>query len=273
MQRLPALFLALILATTVALAATPAFAAQCGGDFHTFLERFQREAAAQGISERTIAVAFAGVTQDQKVLAFDRAQRGTFRKTFEQYVATRVGPARLKRGAAMLQRHAALFARIEQQFGVPAPVIVAIWGLETDFGGDTGKLPTVQVLATMAHDCRRTELFQKELMAALQIIERGHLTPEQMRGAYAGELGQTQFLPSSYVKYAIDYDGNGRADLIKSVPDVLGSTANYLRGYGWKRGEGFREGTHNFEVLREWNRALVYRQTIVYFAERLAEGH
>jgi lytic murein transglycosylase len=260
----PYLFAAFLVVTT------PAAAAQCGGDFRAFIAAFSREAQAAGISQRTISIAFTGVEHDQAVLAFDRRQRGTFRKSFEDYVRTRVTAGRLKRGAQMLQRHASLFARIEQQFGVPAPILVAIWGLETDYGGDTGKLPTVRVLATMAHDCRRTELFQRELMAALAIIERGYLRPEEMRGAYAGELGQTQFLPSSYIKYAIDYDGDGRPNLIKSAPDVLASTANYLRGYGWKRGGPWQEGTENFEILREWNRALVYRKTIAYFADRLA---
>jgi lytic murein transglycosylase len=249
---------------------TPASAAQCGGDFHGFIAAFSREAGARGISQQTIAAAFAGVKHDPAVLAFDRRQRGTFRKSFEEYVKTRVNANRLKRGAQMLQRHAALFARIDAQFGVPAPILTAIWGLETDYGGDTGKLPTVRVLATMAHDCRRTDLFQRELMAALQIVDRGYLRLEEMRGAYAGELGQTQFLPSSYIKFAIDYDGDGRPNLIKSAPDVLASTANYLRGYGWKRGQPWQEGSENFEILREWNRALIYRKTIAYFADRLA---
>jgi membrane-bound lytic murein transglycosylase B len=147
---------------------------------------------------------------------------------------------------------------------------VAIWGLETDFGtGDMGKLPTFRVLATMAHDCRRTELFQRELLAALRIVQRGDLALRDMRGAYAGELGQTQFLPSSYYRFAIDYDGNGHADLVHSAPDVLASTANFLKGYGWRAGQDWHEGTANFEVLREWNRALVYRQTIAYFADKL----
>jgi membrane-bound lytic murein transglycosylase B len=153
---------------------------------------------------------------------------------------------------------------------VPPQVVVAIWGLESDFGsGDIGKLPVVRVVATMAHDCRRTELFQRELIAALQIIQRGDLPPNQMIGAYAGELGQTQFLPSSYIKYGVDYDGNGHVDLRHSVPDVLASTANLLKVNGWKAGAPFGEGTANFEVMREWNRSMLYRQTIVHFAERL----
>ena len=106
----------------------------------------------------------------------------------------------------------------------------------------------------------------------MRIVERGDLKLEELRGAWAGELGQTQFLPSSYVKFAVDFDGNGRRDLIRSSPDVLASTANYLKGHGWRRGEPWRDGTHNFTVLREWNRAEVYRKTIALFAERLAGG-
>jgi lytic murein transglycosylase len=248
----------------------PAAAAQCGGDFNQFVASMSREAAAQGVSQTVISNAFRGVTQDQAVLAFDRRQRGTFRKSFEEYVATRVGAGRIQRGKQMLQRHAALLSRIERQFGVPGPLLVAIWGLETDFGsGDMGKLPVIRVLATMAHDCRRSELFQRELLAALKILQRGDLSLNEMKGAYAGEIGQTQFLPSNYLRFAVDYDGNGRADLVHSPADVLASTANLLKGSGWKAGQPFDEGTENFEVLREWNRAVVYRKTIAHFAQRL----
>src|SRR5690606_35970516 len=139
--------------------------AQCGGDFQTFVASISREAQAQGVSQSVISQALGGVVQDQKVLAFDRRQRGTFNKTFEQYVSTRVGAARIKRATAMMGRHAALLSRIEQRFGVPREIIVAIWTLETDNGADMGKLSVFRVLATMAHDCRRTELFQRELHA------------------------------------------------------------------------------------------------------------
>jgi membrane-bound lytic murein transglycosylase B len=114
-------------------------------------------------------------------------------------------------------------------------------------------------------------MFQGELLAALRIIDRGDLSAAEMRGAWAGELGQTQFLPSSYLKFAVDFDGNGRRDLIRSVPDVLASTANYLKGYGWQRGQPWTEGTNNFAVLKEWNKAPVYQKTIALFASRLAE--
>jgi len=132
-----------------------------------------------------------------------------------------------------------------------------------------GKLPVFRVLATMAHDCRRSELFQGELLAALKIVQRGDLRLNDMIGAYAGEIGQTQFLPSSYIKYGVDFDGNGHVDLRHSVPDVLASTANLLHTSGFKMGAPYSEGTANFEAMREWNRATIYRKTIGYFADRL----
>ena len=156
-------------------------------------------------------------------------------------------PGRINGGRAMLQRHAALLSRIEARFGVPRQILVAIWGLETDFGkGDMGKLPVFRVLATMAHDCRRTELFQGELLAALKIVQRGDLRLRDMIGAYAGEIGQTQFLPSSYIKYGVDFDGDGHVDLRHSVPDVLASTANLLAHQRLQDGRAVRGGHREF---------------------------
>ena len=252
------------------LLAVPAHAAQCGGDFNTFLSGMGRDATAAGVSRNVIDQAFAGVTIDQAVLTFDRRQRGTFRKSFEEYAATRVIPARITRARRLMQTHAALLSRIERQFGVPKELIMAIWTLETDNGtGDMGKLPVVRTIATLAHDCRRTELFQNELIAALKIVQRGDLPLSDLIGAYAGEIGQTQFLPSSYIKYGVDYDGNGHVDLRHSVPDVLASTANLLKVNGWKAGAPFGEGSENFQVMREWNRSEVYRKTMHYFAQQL----
>ncbi|WP_129607723.1 MULTISPECIES: lytic murein transglycosylase [Rhodoplanes] len=264
--------LAAALAVSVGIGAGPAVAAQCGGDFGTFLAAIGREAQAQGVSRAVIDQAFAGVTADPAVLAFDRRQRGTFRKTFEEYAATRVVPARIKRARTLMQKHTALLGRVERQFGVPKELLMAIWTLESDNGtGDMGKLPVVRTIATLAHDCRRTELFQRELIAALQIVQRGDLPLRDLIGAYAGELGQTQFLPSSYIKYGVDYDGNGHVDLRHSIPDVLASTANLLKVNGWQPGAPFGEGTPNFEVMREWNRSVIYRKTMALFAERLTE--
>ena len=265
---MPILRLAILLAALVA--ATPSHAARCGGDFNTFVAGISADARAAGISPNVISSALGGVQQDGAVLAFDRRQRYTFNKSFEQYVSTRVGAGRINTGRAMMQRHASLLSRIEQQFGVPPQIIVAIWGLESDFGkGDIGKLPVVRTLATMAHDCRRSELFQGELLAALKILQRGDLPLRDLIGAYAGEIGQTQFLPSSYIKYGVDFDGNGHVDLRHSVPDVLASTANLLHTSGFKNGAPYGEGTANFEAMREWNRATIYRKTIGYFADQL----
>jgi lytic murein transglycosylase len=263
--------LACVLAWIGCLAA-PAIAASvpCGGDFNGWLEGFKQEAAAQGVSQRTIQAALGGITYDPGIIARDHAQ-GVFRQSFEQF-SGRMVPPRLSRGARLLQQYGAVLNRIEQQFGVPGPVIVAIWGLETDFGANSGKFPTIRSLATLAYDCRRPEKFRGELLAALRIVDRGDMSPAEMRGAWAGEIGQTQFLPSSYLKFAVDYDGNGRRDLIHSVPDVLASTANYLKGYGWQRGQPWGEGTANFQVLLQWNASEVYTKTVAYFAQRLAGG-
>jgi len=251
---------------------TPTYAARCGGDFNTFVAAMSQEAAAAGVSQAVISQALSGVTQDPAVLAFDRRQRGTFNKSFEQYVSTRVGPGRINIGRQMLQRHGSLLSRIEQKFGVPPEIVVAIWGLESDFGkGDIGKMPVIRTLATMAHDCRRTELFQGELLAALKIVQRGDLPLRDLIGVFAGEIGQTQFLPSSYIKYGVDFDGNGHIDLRRSVPDVLASTANLLKVNGWRAGAPFGEGTENFQVMREWNRSEIYRKTMTLFAQRLSE--
>jgi lytic murein transglycosylase len=254
------------------LAATSVRAAPCGGDFNGFLAAMARDAQGQGVSRGVIDSAFAGITLDPAVLAFDRRQHGTFRQSFERYAATRVTAARIKRAKMLMQRHAALLSRIERQFGVPATLLMVIWSMETDNGtGDMGKLPVIRTLATLAHDCRRTDLFQRELIAVLRIVQRGDLPLRDLIRAYAGEIGQTQFLPSSYIKYGVDYDGNGHVDLRHSVPDVLASTANLLRVNGWRTGAPFGEGTQNFEVMREWNHAEIYRRAMVLFAERLKE--
>jgi lytic murein transglycosylase len=263
------LFFALFITATIA---GPASAAQCGGDFNAFLSAMSRDAAAAGVSRDVIASGFAGVTLDPNVLAFDRRQRGTFRKSFEEYAATRVIPPRIKRAKTLMQKHAQLLSRIEQQFGVPRTLLMAIWTLESDNGtGDMGKLPLIRTIPTLVHDGRSTELFQNELISALKIVQRGDLPLRDLIGAYAGEIGQTQFLPSSYIKYGVDYDGNGHVDLRHSVPDVLASTANLLKVNGWKAGAPFGEGTENFQVMREWNRSEVYRKTMVLFSERLRE--
>ena len=257
------------LAGAMLVAATPSFAAQCNhkGGFNGFLADYKKEAATQGISKRGLA-ALDGVTIDDAVLAADRKQK-VFDQTFEQFSGRMISKSRLDQGQKMMLTHASMLQRIEKQFGVPGAVVVAIWGLETDYGTVHGKRSVIRSVATLAYDCRRSEKFQAELTSALRIVDRGDMAPEQMVGEWAGEIGQTQFLPTSYDKFAVDFDGNGRRDLVGSVPDVLASTANYLKGHGWQRGQGWSPGEPNFETIKTWNKAEVYAKTIALFAEKL----
>src|SRR5438132_7681120 len=262
---------ALTLGALLLTSAAPALAAPCGtGPFETWLEDFKKEAAAKGISASAIQAGLTGVTLDKSVLARDHSQK-VFSQTFEEF-SGRMVPPRLTRGANMMKQYGSALSRIAQAYGVPGEVLVAIWGLETDFGVNTGKFQTIRSLATLAYDCRRADEFRSELMDALRIVERGDLSPQEMRGAWAGELGQTQFMPSSWVKYAVDFDGNGRRDLLHSATDVLASTANYLASYGWQRGKDWEPGGANFAVLQQWNKSEVYAKTVAYFASQLAHA-
>src|SRR5262245_22804253 len=214
-------------------------AAPCRNDvgFERWLEDFKRDAVAEGVSRQVADSALAGVTFDPGIVSRDRGQ-GVFQQSFLQFAGRMADSYRVGTGGAKLKAHAATLARAEQQFGVPGPVIVAFWALETDFGADNGKLPVLRSLLTLAYDCRRPDMFREELIYALKVVQRGDLTPAQMVGAWAGEIGQTQFSPSAYFKHAVDYDGDGRADLIHSAPDVIASSANLLANEGgWKRGQ------------------------------------
>jgi lytic murein transglycosylase len=210
------------------------------GSFEAWLDGFRKEAIAGGISRATVAAALADVALDPTVIARDRKQ-GFFAQGFLSFSDKLISKNRIQNGALRLKRHQDLFAKVERQYGVPGPVITAFWALESDYGADMGKLPILRSLATLAYDCRRGEMFRAELMDALRIIDRGDLAPEEMIGPWAGELGHMQFLASHYLKYAVDYDGDGRRNLIKSVPDVIASTANFLSQLGWKRGEPWLE--------------------------------
>jgi lytic murein transglycosylase len=265
------LFRACVVSAVLLMPPASALAASCGtGNFQAWLDDFKNDAAAKGISQAAVASALNGVTPDQAVLSRDRSQR-VFNQSFEEF-SGRMVPPRLARGAIMMKQYGSVLGRIEQSYGVPGEVLVAIWGLETDFGVNIGKFSTIRSLATLAYDCRRAEMFRSELMDALRIVERGDLSPQDMRGAWAGEIGQTQFMPSSYIKYAVDFDGNGRRDLLRSAPDVLASTANYLASYGWQRGKDWEPGSANFAVIQQWNKSEVYSKTVAYFATQLAHA-
>ncbi len=206
------------------------------GSFERWLAGFRQEAVAAGISRATIQAALDGMTLDHGIIARDRKQ-GFFAQSFTAFAGKLVTPNRIQAGAARLKQHRELLARVEKDYGVPGPVIVAFWALESDFGAGMGNLPVLRSLVTLAYDCRRPQMFRDELMDALRIIDRGDLTPGEMIGSWAGELGQTQFLPSHYFKHAVDYDGDGRRNLMRSTPDVIASTANFLVYLGWQRGQ------------------------------------
>ncbi len=260
-----------VLAALAAAPASTAFAAQCGDGadgFDAWLAEFRRRAADAGFSSQLLDSAFDSVAYDPEVLAHDRQMR-SFGRDFRSFAAKRVTPARLRRGRQKLLAYAEPLQDIEARFGVPGPVLVAIWGLESEFGAGTGNAPTFAVLANLAYDCRRSEKFLPELVAALRLLQRGALRIEDMRGAWAGEIGQTQFLPSNYLKYAVGFDGRSRPDLIHQPEDALASTANYLAGHGWQRGQRWDEGEPNFPALIAWNDAPVYAKTIALFADEL----
>jgi lytic murein transglycosylase len=220
-----------------------AFAADCGtsaAGFGKWLQGFKQQAIAQGISPQTASYALDGLTYDSKTIARDRAQ-GVFAQTFLQFSGRMVSGNRISTGSSLLKKYAGTFKQIEQQYGVPGPVLVAFWGLETDFGKVMGNMESVRSLATLSYDCRRPEKFREQLLDALRVIERGDLSPDEMRGPAHGEVGQFQFQPSTYFKYAVDFDGDGRRDLVKSAPDSLASAANYLQSIGWQGGQPWLE--------------------------------
>jgi membrane-bound lytic murein transglycosylase B len=217
-------------------AAAPLARARAQGGFEAFLAGVRAEALRAGVSGATIAAAFRGVAPDPQVLAADRHQP-EFTLTWAEYKARVLPPARLDRAAEQARRQAPLLARVRARFGVDAPVLLGIWGLESDFGQKTGTHREVTALATLAFDGRRARYFRTELINALRILDAGDVSPAGMTGSWAGAMGQPQFMPSSYLASAVDFDGDGRRNIWTSVPDVLGSIANYLARAHWRAGE------------------------------------
>jgi lytic murein transglycosylase len=214
-------------------------AAAChnGASFERFLADLKQQATAAGVSSHALTEAAPYLVYDQSIVNRDRGQR-VFGQVFSEFAGRMAANYRMQQGQARIKTYAAAFARAEKEYGVPPAVIAAFWGLESDFGANMGNLPTLRSLVSLAYDCRRSERFANETVAALKIIERGDLAPSEMVGSWAGELGQTQFLPTHYFTYAVDYDGDGRRDLLRSPADVIGSTANYIAtGLKWRRGE------------------------------------
>ncbi|MBB4304927.1 lytic murein transglycosylase [Rhodobium orientis] len=251
--------------------AVPALAAKCGNTsagFQRWVDDFKKEAAANGIRQSTIRATLDDVTYARKTIRLDRNQH-SFKMSLETFMQRRGANAIVAKGKRIKRQQARLFDSIERRYGVPPGVLLAIWGMETGFGGYLGNQDAISALTTLAYDCRRSAFFKNELYAALKIVQKGHLSRREMRGAGHGELGQTQFLPSNYWKYAVDFDGNGRADLIRSRPDALASTANFLKGHGWRPGAGYQPGQPNFQAIQGWNAAGVYQKAIAIIAARI----
>jgi lytic murein transglycosylase len=236
-QPFPPPFKPVTAAPRPAVPARSAAACHNGLSFDRFLAELKQKAVAAGVSQQAIAEASPGLVYDQGIVNRDRGQR-VFGQVFTEFAGRMAAPYRMQQGQERIRTYQAAFARAEKEYGVPPAVIAAFWGLESDFGANMGNLPTLRSLVSLAYDCRRSEMFEGETIAALKIIDRGDLDPDEMVGSWAGELGQTQFLPTHYFNYAVDYDGDGRRNLLSSPADVIGSTANYIaNGLKWRRGE------------------------------------
>jgi lytic murein transglycosylase len=213
----------------------PAQAADCGTSgkgFDGFIKAFKQEAAAQGIGKRGLS-ALDGVEYQPGIIKKDRAQ-SVFSVNFLDFQAKMVTANRIKTGRALVAKHKDLWEAIQERYGVPGPVLIAFWALETDFGGFMGDFPTIPSLATLAWDCRRPDKFREQLMGALRLYDQGDLELEDMKGAWAGEIGHTQFLPKEYNETAVDFDGDGHRNLRRSVPDAMASGAALLIKHGWQ---------------------------------------
>jgi membrane-bound lytic murein transglycosylase B len=212
----------------------PAAAQQ--GDFATWLQALRREGLQRGISARTLDEALAGVSVIDRVIELDRRQ-AEFTLTFDEYIARVVPAQRVETARARLAENKELLGRVSAKYGVQSRFIVALWGIESDFGRQLGNFQVIPALATLAYDGRRSNYFRGELFNALKIIDAGHIAARDMRGSWAGAMGQSQFMPSTFVSYAVDFDGDGRSDIWGTRADIFGSIANYLSRLGWKADE------------------------------------
>lgn len=254
----------------VSLSATAAQAATCGNDssgFNRWKQEFAAEAAAAGVGQAGLQ-ALAGATYASRTIAADRNQRGV-RYSLDEFIRIRLGSLDgfASQVRSRINSNPAFYQSLERAYGVPAGILVAIHGMETGFGNFMGNENVVSSILTVAYDCRRSDFFTPHALAALQMVDRGMLSPSQ-NGAAHGELGHTQFLPGNALRYGVDANGDGRVDFY-SLPDSLASTANFLRQKGWQPGQPFNEGTQNFRVLNEWNAATVYQQAIALVAARV----
>ena len=239
-------------------AATPASA-----NFNAFLNGLWPQAKARGVSERTFRAAFNGMSPDPKVIAQTKKQ-AEFVKPIWEYLSTAVSDNRIEKGRANYSAYRNVLKVIEQRYGVEGQIVLAVWGMETNYGGYMGKNNAIRALATLTYHGYRSDFFRNELLNALVILERGHTTPDRMEGSWAGAMGHTQFMPSSFMKYAADYEGDGHADIWGNVPDALASTANYLKSFGWRTGETWG---YEVDLPNGFNYALADEKTERSLAE------
>src|SRR5215211_4791500 len=240
-------------------------AAQCGNSaagFEDWKQDFAQEARARGIGASTISALMA-TNYATATIAADRGQK-SFRLSLDQFLAKRGGSVIVSRGRSLKQSNAALFASLEQRYGVPPGPLIAIWGMETAFGRQRGNQHTLSAVATLAYDCRRSEFFTDQLYAALTLIDRGALS-SNARGSMHGEIGQTQFMPKSILNY-----GNGGN--LDNTADALDATANFLKANGWRAGAGYQPGEPNFRAIQAWNAASVYQQAIALLGQQIDGG-
>jgi lytic murein transglycosylase len=268
MRAVKAIFVGMTMAS--ALAVSPALAATCGNNaagFSSWVQEFKQEAAAAGVSKSVLDRSFAAIKYNTATIKADRGQH-SFKLTFEQFMQKRGANAIISRGKTMKKNNAAMFASIERTYGVPAGPLLAIWGMETGFGGFLGNQHTLSAVATLSYDCRRSAFFTEQLYAALQLVSKGNLAINA-KGAAHGEIGQTQFLPVNVIRYGVDADRNGHIDLVGSRMDALASTANFLVGHGWKAGQGYQVGEPNYVAIQGWNAASVYQQAIAKIGQAI----
>jgi membrane-bound lytic murein transglycosylase B len=255
---------AILLALACVAGPLPALAAQCGNSaagFEAWKREFAGEARAKGVGASGVA-ALMGTSYATATIAADRGMK-SFKLSLDEFLVKRGAATIVSRGRALKQTHAALFASIEQRYGVPPGPLLAIWGMETAFGSQRGNQNMLSAVATLAYDCRRSEYFTDQLYAALTLIERGVLSAGP-RGSMHGEYGQTQFMPKSILQY-----GTGNLD---SASGALTSTANFLKAHGWRAGAGYQPGQPNFAAIQGWNAASVYQQAIALMGRQIDGG-
>jgi lytic murein transglycosylase len=258
---------AAIAAGPVKFVSKPANCQNTSGPFETWLAAFRKEAAQRGVRQQTLSLALDGLQMDPNIIRIDRGQ-SFFAQSFLDFQAKLATQNRVTSGRRQMVLHAGTFQRANEQWGVPPAIVTAFWALESDFGAGMGNRPVLKSLATLAWDCRRGEMFREELMAALMIIDRGDLTPSEMISSWAGELGQTQFLPTHYLKHAVDFDGDGKRNLFKSPQDIIASTSAFIVSLGWQKGQPWLEEVRVPDRMAFEQAGLDIRHPRAYWAKQ-----